>query len=270
MCVTIAPAEIGGTRAFTYANFATEGRHNWHVTGYQNYASNLHQGPNCMLLHFPGNELRLVDGPQHTQFMMEDITVHLPEIEPVMRWRSAGIEAHSKDARVEAYGDYTVVIAEDAMHIFNVLSKVPADRRPNATPEFHAMVAWYQAAFPGYSYVLACFNGNVKPVHPIVVEYVPHNDDVLFIPGVDGHDGLLPRLGEPMKRDFRVAFGHEARIQPFVVDYRDNIGHQRWAPQDVTGFWDNRSNGPNLDYIVSLEDTDFGLTGKELLSELIS
>lgn len=269
MCITSAPAEMGSTRAYTYANLDTSDSHNWHVTGYQNTARNLSPAPNCMMLHFPGSQLRLVDGgPEHTKTMMEDITRDLPALEET-RGLSRSFAAPGA-AQVVEYGDYHVVVAQNAHDIPRALDHIPDWRRPMLTRSLMDLIGWYGANFPGYSFVLACFSGSVNPTHPIVVEYIPHNDDVLFIPGLDGHDGQLPSVGAPMHRDFRVAFGYEGNVQPFTVNYRDDIAHQRWAPRDVTGFWDNRTVGPNQDYVVSLQDTNFGLAGNELLLELIS
>jgi len=132
------------------------------------------------------------------------------------------------------------------------------------------LIEWYKEQFSDYAFVLACFNGEVRPRHPIVVEYFPHSDDVLFVPGLDGHTGDLPAIGQPMQRDFRVAFASEAHTLPLNVHYSEQIFHERWAPLTVTGFYDNRPHGENTDYVLPLESIEEGFFGHELLDTLIS
>lgn len=269
MCVTTAPAVIGGTRAFTYATLDTRDPRTLHVSGYQNTASST--GPNCMLLHFPGDHLVLTKGPETTRHLMEDMTRGLPELYPTPRMRGGVYRGAVGSTYVETYGDYDVVVAEDASDIIEALEGVDPQRRPARTPELQAMVAWYGATFTGYAFVLACFNGNVNPRHPIVVEYFPHNDDVLFIPGLEGHDGNPPIIGQSTMRGFRCAFGAEDTKQQITVKYRDgDIGSQYWAPSNVTGFYDNRLEGSNCDYVIPLESVREGMFGRELFEVAIS
>lgn len=278
MCVTTGRARIHGTRAFTYATI-TEGPQACHVSAYQNFVENESPGPNCMLLHFPGNDIELVRGPEDTVYLMDDVTRDLPELVPVFRSRNLGNSIVTlSHARVEGYGDYTVVLAQHAMDIKEVLDQVPEAHRPAWTAQLDELVRWYHENFPDYSFVLACFNGLVVPRHPIVVRYVPHSDDELFVPGLDGHTGELPVIGQLMQRDFAVAFGSAYHEQPLKVTYRDPIaqGKPFWAPRDVTGFVDNRLEGPNRDYVLALQDIDMalkagdGLIGAELLDVLIN
>lgn len=270
MCVTTAPAVIEGTRAFTYATLDTRDPRTLHVSGYQNKATS--RGPNCMLLHFPGDHLVTTKGPQDTKHLMEDMTNQLPKLYEEPTYRGGPRAAASfGSAYVETYGDYDVVLAEDAGDIIEALEGVDPMRRPNRTPELEAMVAWYKATFTDYAFVLACFNGNANPRHPIVVEYVPHNDDMLFIPGLEGHDGNLPTIGQPTARNFRCAFGAEDTTQQITPSYRDgNIGSEYWCPSNVTGFYDNRPQGANVDYLVPLESVREGLFGDDLFLDLVA
>ena len=202
---------------------------------------------------------------------MEDMTDKLPKLFQEPTFRGGPRPAASFGAVVEAYGDYDVVLAEDASDILDALEGVDPMRRPNRTPELEAMVAWYKATFTDYAFVLACFNGNVNPRHPIVVEYVPHNDNMLFIPGLEGHDGNLPQLGQPTGRNFRCAFGAEDTTQEITVEYRDgDIGSNYWAPSNVTGFYDNRWDGINGDYLIPLESVREGLFGSDLFLDLVA
>lgn len=269
MCVSTSPAELGGTRAYTWHTLGhpNSQRPSWHVTAYQNFARNLSPDPNCMLLHFPGSHLSLVRGPELTRQLMADVTWRLPELLPTPKFMgSRGIS----ELRVEDYGDYTVVLAQYPSDILAALEQVPAHRRPKRTSKLEELVDWYRVNYPDYVFALACFAEGATPRHPIVVEYVPDSDDLLFIPGLDCHTGEIPQVGQMMQRDFRVAFGSELHPQKEQITYSDDQARGAyWAPNSVVGFYDN-DQGPNKDYIVPLVSIEEGLTGRELLDVLVS
>lgn len=266
MCVTTSPATIDRTR--TFVNDTTLNGEAVHVCGYQNEARNISFGPNCMLLNFAGRDLKLVDGPEDTVYFMDDMTRGLPELVRVPRLRSAGLPTKG-GARVQEYGDYTVVLAQDPRDLLQALKKVRLDRRPSETPALARMVEFYREFYPADSFVLACFNGSVKPKHPITVSYKPNDPTVLTAPGLDGHDGLVPRIGKPMKRDFTVAFAIEGVQLPHPVRYSDNVAGRPWAPATIAGFVDNRGDGRNRDYSVPKQAVLDGLTGLALAQQLV-
>lgn len=103
---------------------------------------------------------------------------------------------------------------------------------------------------------------------PIMVSYHPDNDDVLFIPGLDSHDGELPKLGQGMPRDIQVAFGIQSVDLTHAVTQQPSF-RDAWAPQSVSGFWDNRSDGANTDYAVARESLLMGMNGRELIEDLV-
>lgn len=271
MCITVSPAQMGGTQVYTYLSSRLHGGQPVHVTAYQNNAVNLTGDPNCMILHFPSQGMpELVSGPEHTRRMMSDVVDHLPELVPTPRSRDLQYAGAAHKAVVEPYGDYHVVLAEYPQHILDALDQVPESRRPRRTAELDALVEWYRTTFPDYAFVLACFSGKVVPSHPIVVSYVPDNDDVLFAPGLDGHDGRLPIIGVPTARDFHVAFGIDGHRMPLNVHYHDDVAQAWWAPRTVTGFYDNRPDGPNTDYTFPLETLRDEVMGNELMLDLVS
>jgi hypothetical protein len=266
MCITTGPAELGQTMAFTYATLLADDPRTEHITGYQTSASNLLNTPNMMILHFPGDDIELVGGPQNTWSLMQDLTGMLPSLEATLSMR--GI---SGGTRVQSYGDYYVVLAEEARDILSATDLLPEDFRPEATPEFMEVLDFFESTFSGYCFVLACWRDRVVPRHPIVVKYVPHNDDVLFVPGIEAHDGLYPNLDSEEPRNFRVAFAADGYVQPFHVYYHDTLDPNKviWAPRDVTGFFDNRVRGNNGDYVIPLESIVQGLSGWDLFENRI-
>lgn len=267
MCVTSGEAQIANTRTYVYATTDKEGSP-LHVSGYQNEATSL-VGPNCMFLNFAGTDLRLVNGPEHTTRFMRDMTDYLPELVYVPQMRGGGDMFGSyRSATVIDYGDYTVVSAEDNADILGALASVREDRRPQLTSNMEEMLDFYQHECPNDSFVLGCFNGAVKPKHPIVVSYKPRNSEVLTIPGLDGHDGRPPVVGAPVYRGFRVAFGVEGVGVAHTLYYNDAV-NSAWAPASVVGFFDNRTDGPNGDYVVPISAVKQGLTGAELADRLL-
>jgi hypothetical protein len=275
MCVTANAAEISNTKTFVHATTLPDGSAR-HVCGYQNQADNLvpFSGANCMFLNFAGTDLKLVQGPETTTQLMNDMTRGLL---PLYTTRSASrgggaffdLATRGSEAWVEDYGDYTVVLARNADDILDTLSQVPFARRPAVTHQLKLMIDFYGETFPQDSFVLACFDGSVRPKHPIVVSYTPRNPNVLTIPGLDGHDGKRPVVEAPVHRGFKVAFAVEGLTLPRSVDYTDLDVASSWAPPTVTGFYDNRPEGPNGDYVIPVEAVRRGLAGKELAEQLI-
>jgi hypothetical protein len=266
MCVTAEPAIISGTRTYVYATELSGDP--VHVCGYQNEARTL-EGGNCMFLNFAGTRLRLVRGPEHTRRFMRDMTDELPELIYIPHMRGGSPRTVPCGSSIEDYGDYTVILAQEPGDILSVLDQVPARRRPTYSARLRDMVDFYMSWSGQDSFVLACFDGSTKPKHPITVSYQPRNADVLTIPGLDGHDGKVPTIGAPVNRDFKVAFAVNGVQLPYAVSYRDHVAGMSWAPSSVTGFADNRTDGPNGDYVVLVEAVRQGLEGPELAAALL-
>jgi hypothetical protein len=263
MCVSLSPARLGNISAFSYATLDTTDPRTLHINGFQAELESLVEQPNCLVFHFPGNEIGLISGPEKTARMMADITQGLPLLQDS--------SSRSDHALVESTGQYYVVVAEDASKIVSALEEVPQDCRPPISDHLAALVSWYQSNFPGHAYAMVCFQGRVRLGYPIVVEYIPHNDDLLFVPAIVSNGGL-PDWDSDVDRDFKVAFASEGHPQPLKVRYRDRVATERWAPSDVTGLHDNRSSAPNKDYVIPLDTIQRGfegMIGNELLEEMI-
>ncbi len=267
MCVTTGIATMDQTQVFTMVSSHLRGGQPVHVTAYQNRALNLSDDPNCMILHFPSQgKVELVQGAQNTSGLMTSITSGLTPLVPSYSRSGRNLESRLHTAHVEEYGDYHVVIAEYPADMFKVLEQVPATRRPPITAQLQALVEWYGRKFPDYTFVLACFDGSVRPTHPIVVSYVPDNDDVVYCPGLDGHDGKIPEIGQPIARDFKVAFAVNDTILPHKVNF---VLSDWWIPTSVAGFFDNRTDAPNSDYVVPLLNLQEAFDGQELVNDLV-
>lgn len=268
MCVTSGPANISGTKTYAYAAPVNDDEPQRHVCGYINTAEST-SGPNCMFLNFAGSDLRLVRGPEYTRHFMNDMTRGLPELRPVEMSRGGGMYG-AKGIEVIEYGDYTTVLAQGPGNMLSALDRVPVNHRPVYTSELEEKIDFYMSYSPDHTFLLGCFDGNVQPRHPIVVSYTPHNPDVLTIPGLDGHDGKLPQVGAPVFRNFAVAFGVAGVQLSREVNYRDDVVDRAWAPSSVSGFVDNRLDGPNGDYVMPIKALAAGYTGARLARELVT
>lgn len=267
MGVTTEPAIIANTQVFVHATRNPKSRKDVHVCGYQNTA--ITQVPNCMFLHFPGTELAIVEGPKNLPGTMYSIARDLLPVAPP----APGTTTPAKFAALETYGpDYYVVLAQQPGDILSQLETVPAGRRPARTRRLEQLVDFYASHFPKDSFALACFSGQTTPTHPIMVEYVPHDPEVLTAPGLTAHDGELPILGAPVARNFQVAFAVQGIDAGYKMDYLMKLPGLRsmwWAPAWAVGFNDNRAEGPNTDYRVALDDVINARNSKELLARTV-
>lgn len=266
MCVTLRPAAIDSTQTYVYVPPTPEGADPKHICAYQNTARS--SMVNCMFLNFAGSNLQPVQGPEHTVGVMNRVVAYLPELRPTPSDLLGGSRSR-KGATVVDYGDYTLVYANSPGEIIAAIGTVRADRRPVSVPALADMAAFYGDFRPHDSFVLACFSGNVRPKHPIVVSYTPHNPDILTAPGLDGHNGRVPVPGTKMARDFTVAFGVYGTRLPFNVQH-DASTNTEWLPESVTGFVDNRREGLNQDYVVPIDVVKEGLAGPYLADQLLA
>ena len=270
MPVMLRPASVNRTCTYVYATTMDEADSRpIHVCGYQNEARSW-SGRNVMFLNFAGSNLSLVEGVQNTETLMVDVTRRLSDLVPQKRSR-VGVFNYThlpRGRRLENYGTYTVTVAQTPADILPALEQVPEHQRPDLDKDLERMVDFYAAVKPRDSFVLACFDDRVKPAYPITVSYVPHNPQMLTIPGLDGCSDRLPSPGNPVRRDSRIAFALGGGAMPHIVEYQDEVGEAPWAPDSVCGFVDNRSDGQNGDYVVSAEIVRAGITGRALAAEL--
>lgn len=255
MCVTSAPAIMTNTLVYGYVPLPREGETQRHVVGYQNQAESL-LGDNFMLLNFAGTDLRLVRGPEHTTTMMTDMTRGLQELVELDGWRGGGMRSASYSVTVEEYGDYTIFLSQSASAIVDAIMDHPGSSSfdVDSIRQLALSAKYFEEHYPLDSFLVPMFKQGikVKPTHPIVVSYVPRQPEFLTVPGLDGHDGSMPTIGRPVKRDFRLAFGVQG-VDLHPVRYEDTSVSPLWAPASVVGFVDNRFDGPNGNYCLPIE-----------------
>jgi hypothetical protein len=125
--------------------------------------------------------------------------------------------------------------------------------------------------YPEDSFILACFDGEVAPIHPLAVSYDPNDPTQISIPGLDGHEGDIPEIGGRVTRDFTVAVGVEGAQLRHEVNYLDRFPFTpEWAPKFVNGFIDNREDEElNGDYAWPIEAVLDNLDGTDLANAQI-
>lgn len=253
MCVTSGPAIMTNTLVYGYVPLPREGEPQRHVVGYQNQAESL-LSDNFMLLNFAGTDLHLVRGPEHTTSMMSDITRGLQDLIELRSGRGGG-RGDTYGVRIEEYGDYTIFLSQSASAIVEAVMDHPhsANYDTDSVRDLAVSAKFFENHYPHDSFLVPMFKRGikVKPTHPIVVSYVPRQPEFLTVPGLDGHDGTMPIVGAPVKRDFKLAFGVQG-VNLHPVRYKDKNVSPLWAPESIAGFADNRYEGANGNYSLPI------------------
>lgn len=243
-----------------------------HALAYMNKATTMY-GPNCMLLHVPGDIYDLVRTHGAGDFMTNmGYAVHdiMPALTLGGTFRGGGMR--SVGFTVEKYGAYEVVLAKSASVIPQALQHVSPIKRPTVNAD---LLDWYGANYPDCSFVLACFNNQQEVAdHPIFLRYMPHDTSMLYAPGLESHTGEPPALGAHENvRGFKVVFGSklaDGSESGVTWNHRNHsYGHQLDAllPERIVGFHDIMY-GANEDYVAKVDDVLNGVTWRELFKTM--
>jgi hypothetical protein len=261
MCCTLRPADLSKT--VLYAGEAERERNLVHVLGYQNRARNRFNGPNAMILPFPAAKSM---GPRNClettglKWMMNDLaaTVHIERL-----MRSASRDAFgslklgsAKAVTVFDSGEYTVVLAEDARDVPHALNRVPEEKRPEINEEiFDAYAKWY----PDWPIAMCCWASRreMEP-EPLLWWFEPKQQDVLWAPALDSHNGKAPNLSEHVRVDHAVLFGSTLTSRGAPVRFR------REVPQHIMPFVSERVVGEEFQSVLT--NGDFAIPTARLTS----
>jgi hypothetical protein len=267
MTITLHPTIVGEIQTFSYATLLSEDPRTEHVAGFQLSASSQSDTVNCLFMHVPGNELEIVTEAAQTKHFMTAVTGMLPSLEPIAT--RPGGKLLKTD--ILMMSPYYCGVAESPHEILKRLRNIPEHSRPVVDTHLAELVLWFTQEFTSYGFVMICWRGYLSMQSPVIIKYVPNNDDVLFAPGIVATDGELPKIGTPSERNQRVSFAVEGYEQPFRVHYHEplDVASTFWAPSDVTGFFDNRNDGNNSDYLIPIASLQSDRSGWELIDELI-
>ncbi len=258
MCVTSGKARL--SRTFGLAALAQRDGRDVHVLGYENHALNLTGQPNCMLLHIPswatmGPE-NFVDTTGHPRLFERLIEATRPPLR--------GIPSRSgmEQAAVFDSGMYTVVLADRAALVPAALQRVPRARRPVIPDD---ILAFYEQTFPGWHLALCCWDG-LQPMasQPLLFWFEPLRPEVLFIPGLDAHDGGPPQLGQTVLTDHTLFFGAKEYLFSTTHVGRP-VRHDflRRLPEEIRRLMPTR--GQDWDFAEACFNGDFEMRVDELL-----
>ncbi len=246
MCVTLREAELSDTTLYAAEVDTPNGVR--HVLGYQNQVQSLakptiYKQPaltwdsimnphasgvgNAMILPFPAKPGTMtknsVISTEKCPNILKDMAEAIqPESQLMGSYAMRGMMSKGmEEAVVFEHGIYTVVLAGNPSQIPNALEQVPAHKRPDLNPEiFEAYEVWY----PGWTIALCCFNNDQKRIAtPLLWEYEPMHPSVLFLPGLDSHDGRAPKLDEPVHVDHTVIVSTRTIISHNHVNYTNAI-----------------------------------------------
>jgi hypothetical protein len=210
MCVSAAPAKFAST--IVYGRATELLRRPVHVLGYQNVAKNLADGPNAMILPIPSATPMGPDNALDARpfaRILEGYRTALYSLIPRSASPSRGpVAACAAPPPVQVFesGSYTVVLAHRAEigAIEDALATVPEAKRPSISP---ALISIYQRWYSGWHIALCCFDASIGGPEPMIWQYQPLDPTHVFLPGLDAHDGGLPRLDDSVALDHAVALG---------------------------------------------------------------
>lgn len=194
MCCSVAPAHFSETIVFI--GVKVHPIHGLvHVLAYQNQASNLHFGPNAMVLHIPnGSRMgpdNFIDTRGCRNFLSEmKRTLFPPPPRRAILRGNPIIGARASGVQVFDHGSYTVVLADRPSEIPSALGRVPEEKRPTIRPK---LFDFYEREFPDYTLALCCFDGRVR-AEPMTLWYKPRNPGQVMWPALDSHTGNPPDI----------------------------------------------------------------------------
>lgn len=139
-------------------------------------------------------------------------------------------------------GVYDVVIApEGASQIASVIAQVDEDKRPQLNEELYAEL---DIVCPGWTAVLFCFSeSTAKQAGAQMISYEPLMPHLIFLPGLDGHNGAIERGNVTL--DHTIAFFHYRMAKSAATPVRYSDDALQLGPQ-FPGQYPPRRRGPGF------------------------
>jgi hypothetical protein len=207
MCCTFTASEMSDTRI--YVGEAKRQGKLVHVLAYQNAA--LTRGPNAMVIPFPTEtrmgEENVIDTRNFKSFLKDigEASRHITKGFSGRRGMTLGAASFNCDSLAEVFdvGSYTVILADNVFQIPEALARVSAEKRPSVTTDF---LIGYGELYPDQPIAVCCWNGSIE-AEPLMWWYEPVNNQQLFIPTMDAHDGKAPKVGARVYTDHLISVG---------------------------------------------------------------
>lgn len=254
MCVSFEAAAFEGTILCLSKAHHPELDREVRVLVYANKPQNKSlEGGNAMLLHFPSKGMTEANMIDTTDFPV--IAQNLVDAVGPTNF------GDGEDALVFDSGIYTVVLASDIAQIPEALRRVPENKRPAVN---QAILDWYGARFPGWSFALCCFDSRdaeIDPPPPLLWWYEQTlsgaDSDEIMLPTIDAHTGAPPDLDEEVNVDHWVMIGSQSNESDsmYPVYYSKKLPPLAAAllPKFVTGEYFTGRRMKNGDFVGSLQ-----------------
>jgi hypothetical protein len=293
MCCTFSKARLSNTILLAVeTEMVVDGEKTLaHLMGYQNVAENLSPGPNAMILPFPAANLMgphsVLDTSSYPK-LLDNYAAALQRRTRSATKGSRGIAMNGADSvQVFDSGKYTIVLATNPEDIPGALNQVPEHKRPKLN---EAIFSAYKKWYPNWPIALCCFgveekakeeektssilqqaraslgrrvrvfdydseDGPKMKSEPLLWWYVPRNPNKLFVPGLDAHDGGVPKLYEDVLVDHSVVFGSTLSPSGHSVPGWESIPAQlrQYLPRLVVGDQMQNELIPNGDFSLPVE-----------------
>lgn len=198
--------------------------------------------------------------------LVKPIAEAIPSFDSIFRGsRSLSMQGEAKSVEVWQDGGYTFLTSHDANALEEALEQ-GGYRRSVEIPV--GLIPAYAGWYPGWPILLALFEyGSQFKPHPIMVHYQSMYRS-MFLPGLDSHDGTLPKQGEMVDVDHVLAASvpeiDTTMARRVILDGNPNTtGFSRMDlyPRHVVGkrFPKGRNLLPNGDWWLDPEEVRAGV-----------
>lgn len=225
MCVSFGLADFGKT--YIYAAATSNGRH---TLIYQNQPQNLMRPPANVLLGQDDNGLvDIWSMPERPIVPGNAMILPIPAAKPIRQADVFVMDSSSrllykmweqtqpvtrgdtpkKDPLIFSRGIYDIVVVNHADTTVGVLDVLEKQVSPEKRPVLNqSILDWFFKSYPGWPLIIACFsNVDQKAADPFGVTYLPKRYDILYMPGMDAHDGNPPVVGASVPVNHVLLFG---------------------------------------------------------------
>ncbi len=157
------------------------------------------QSGNAMLFAVPAKEGTMDESslipvssiPNFMKDLKKAVTPRPPVSRGGLRRGTLSANAKSIPIVVKGFdnGTYDVVIAPSAASISQVIKKVSKAKRPKSNAKLYKQL---DTLYPGWTFVLFCFSEqDAEQAGCALIKYEPLREDLLYLPGLDGHTGEI-------------------------------------------------------------------------------
>jgi hypothetical protein len=215
MCISSRPAHLSKTKILTMP--LANGNH---FTAYENKVENLVNEPNCMILPIPGRTKPeyFVDTTLYNKFLTEIVQNSHKE------FRTRGKKSLSLSKGFDSFelGQYQIGLCNGYQSMSEFILSLTEENRPVVSVE---LMKFFIDHYHGWSFAVCTFAANAKlEAQPIAYEYKPFQNDWLFYPAMDSHDGTAPKE-QGVERDHTL-------IKPYSSEH----GRSNYFTQEVPEF----------------------------------